>query len=62
MGGANLAAGRWEPRTMQPWAGGAPKNFSIYWEPRALLQPNPGPMFPNPPWLLRLEPHSEGLR
>jgi alkanesulfonate monooxygenase SsuD/methylene tetrahydromethanopterin reductase-like flavin-dependent oxidoreductase (luciferase family) len=24
--------------------------------------PNPYPMFPNPPGLLRLEPHSEGLR
>ena len=25
-------------------------------------QPSPNPMFPNPPGLLRLEPHSEGLR
>jgi len=25
-------------------------------------QPNPRPMFPNPPGALRLEPHSEGLR
>src|SRR5246127_3760152 len=25
-------------------------------------QPNPRPMFPNPPGLLRPEPHSEGLR
>jgi alkanesulfonate monooxygenase SsuD/methylene tetrahydromethanopterin reductase-like flavin-dependent oxidoreductase (luciferase family) len=25
-------------------------------------RPNPNPMFPNPPGLLRLEPHSEGLR
>ena len=25
-------------------------------------QPNPNPMFPNPPGLLRVEPHSEGLR
>ncbi len=25
-------------------------------------EPNPHPMFPNPPGLLRLEPHSEGLR
>src|SRR5689334_19700279 len=25
-------------------------------------QPNPSPMFPNPPGLLRVEPHSEGLR
>jgi alkanesulfonate monooxygenase SsuD/methylene tetrahydromethanopterin reductase-like flavin-dependent oxidoreductase (luciferase family) len=25
-------------------------------------QPNPRPMFPNPPGLLRIEPHSDGLR
>jgi alkanesulfonate monooxygenase SsuD/methylene tetrahydromethanopterin reductase-like flavin-dependent oxidoreductase (luciferase family) len=25
-------------------------------------KPNPNPMFPNPPGLLRIEPHSEGLR
>jgi alkanesulfonate monooxygenase SsuD/methylene tetrahydromethanopterin reductase-like flavin-dependent oxidoreductase (luciferase family) len=25
-------------------------------------QPNPRPMFPNPPGLLRVEPHAEGLR
>jgi alkanesulfonate monooxygenase SsuD/methylene tetrahydromethanopterin reductase-like flavin-dependent oxidoreductase (luciferase family) len=25
-------------------------------------KPNPRPMFPNPPGLLRLEPHSQGLR
>src|SRR5690606_8388679 len=25
-------------------------------------QPNPNPMFPNPPGLLRIEPHSPGLR
>ena len=25
-------------------------------------EPNPRPMFPNPPGLLRLEPHSPGLR
>ncbi|MDI1347226.1 MAG: LLM class flavin-dependent oxidoreductase, partial [Pseudolabrys sp.] len=25
-------------------------------------KPNPSPMFPNPPGLLRLEPHSQGLR
>ncbi|MCW6530342.1 LLM class flavin-dependent oxidoreductase [Sphingomonas sp. MMSM20] len=31
-------------------------------EGRGFAQPNPNPMFPNPPGLLRLEPHSEGLR
>ena len=29
---------------------------------RGSRKPNPRPMFPNPPGLLRLEPHSEGLR
>ena len=29
---------------------------------RGFAQPNPNPMFPNPPGLLRLEPHSQGLR
>src|SRR5215469_9375258 len=28
---------------------------------RGFAKPNPQPMFPNPPGLLRLEPHSEGL-
>jgi alkanesulfonate monooxygenase SsuD/methylene tetrahydromethanopterin reductase-like flavin-dependent oxidoreductase (luciferase family) len=28
----------------------------------AFAKPNPRPMFPNPPGLLRIEPHSEGLR
>jgi len=29
---------------------------------RGFAQPNPRPMFPNPPGLLRIEPHAEGLR
>jgi alkanesulfonate monooxygenase SsuD/methylene tetrahydromethanopterin reductase-like flavin-dependent oxidoreductase (luciferase family) len=29
---------------------------------QGFAQPNPRPMFPNPPGMLRLEPHSEGLR
>lgn len=29
---------------------------------QGFAEPNPQPMFPNPPGLLRLEPHSEGLR
>ena len=29
---------------------------------RGFAKPNPQPMFPNPPGLLRLEPHAEGLR
>jgi alkanesulfonate monooxygenase SsuD/methylene tetrahydromethanopterin reductase-like flavin-dependent oxidoreductase (luciferase family) len=31
-------------------------------EGKGFAQPNPQPMFPNPPGLLRLEPHSPGLR
>ncbi|AWH93861.1 LLM class flavin-dependent oxidoreductase [Dietzia lutea] len=31
-------------------------------EGAAFAEPNPRPMFPNPPGLLRVEPHSEGLR
>ena len=31
-------------------------------EGKGFAQPNPRPMFPNPPGLLRVEPHSEGLR
>jgi alkanesulfonate monooxygenase SsuD/methylene tetrahydromethanopterin reductase-like flavin-dependent oxidoreductase (luciferase family) len=31
-------------------------------EGQGFAEPNPQPMFPNPPGLLRLEPHSEGLR
>ena len=29
---------------------------------KGFAQPNPRPMFPNPPGLLRVEPHSQGLR
>ncbi len=29
---------------------------------KGFAEPNPRPMFPNPPGLLRVEPHSEGLR
>ncbi|GAB1362590.1 hypothetical protein MASR1M32_18260 [Rhodobacter sp.] len=31
-------------------------------EGKGFARPNPRPMFPNPPGLLRLEPHSPGLR
>lgn len=31
-------------------------------EGKGFAQPNPRPMFPNPPGLLRIEPHSDGLR
>ena len=40
-------------------------NAEIYLEAlkgEGFAEPNPRPMFPNPPGLLRIEPHSEGLR
>ena len=43
----------------------ARKHTDVYLElleGRGFAEPNPSPMFPNPPGLLRLEPHSEGLR
>ncbi len=36
--------------------------FLAQLEGQGFAKPNPRPMFPNPPGLLRLEPHSEGLR
>lgn len=36
--------------------------FLHHLEGQGFARPNPRPMFPNPPGLLRLEPHSEGLR
>lgn len=36
--------------------------FLTLLEGRGFAEPNPRPMFPNPPGLLRLEPWSEGLR
>lgn len=38
------------------------ETFLTLLEGEGFAQPNPRPMFPNPPGLLRLEPHSEGLR
>ena len=38
------------------------KVFLELLEGEGFAQPNPRPMFPNPPGLLRLEPHSPGLR
>ena len=36
--------------------------FLTLLEGEGFAQPSPRPMFPNPPGLLRLEPHSDGLR
>src|ERR1700704_3436570 len=38
------------------------KEFFELLRGKGFAQPNPHPMFPNPPGLLRLEPYSEGLR
>jgi alkanesulfonate monooxygenase SsuD/methylene tetrahydromethanopterin reductase-like flavin-dependent oxidoreductase (luciferase family) len=38
------------------------ETFLTLLEGQGFAKPNPRPMFPNPPGLLRLEPHSEGLR
>jgi len=38
------------------------KRFLEVIEGRGFARPNPRPMFPNPPGLLRIEPYSEGLR
>lgn len=38
------------------------KKFLKLLDGQGFAQPNPRPMFPNPPGLLRLEPYSEGLR
>jgi alkanesulfonate monooxygenase SsuD/methylene tetrahydromethanopterin reductase-like flavin-dependent oxidoreductase (luciferase family) len=38
------------------------ETFLAVIEGEGFARPNPRPMFPNPPGLLRLEPHSAGLR
>ena len=53
------------PQDGQTDADMARVNAEVYLEAlkgQGFAQPNPRPMFPNPPGMLRLEPHSEGLR
>jgi alkanesulfonate monooxygenase SsuD/methylene tetrahydromethanopterin reductase-like flavin-dependent oxidoreductase (luciferase family) len=53
------------PRDGETDADMARNNAEIFLEVlkgHGFAQPNPRPMFPNPPGKLRLEPHSEGLR
>jgi alkanesulfonate monooxygenase SsuD/methylene tetrahydromethanopterin reductase-like flavin-dependent oxidoreductase (luciferase family) len=38
------------------------ETFLRHLDGKGFAEPNPHPMFPNPPGLLRLEPHSAGLR
>ncbi len=52
-------------RTARPtptWHAGTPTSSSKALSGAGFAQPNPSPMFPNPPGLLRPEPHSPGLR
>jgi alkanesulfonate monooxygenase SsuD/methylene tetrahydromethanopterin reductase-like flavin-dependent oxidoreductase (luciferase family) len=53
------------PQQDESDAGMARRHAEVYLEllkGEGFAQANPRPMFPNPPGLLRLEPHSEGLR
>ena len=47
---------------MRTWGGGHTQALLEVLKGEGFAQPSPRPMFPNPPGLLRLEPHSEGLR
>jgi alkanesulfonate monooxygenase SsuD/methylene tetrahydromethanopterin reductase-like flavin-dependent oxidoreductase (luciferase family) len=51
-----------EGETAADMARGRAEAFLELLNGKGFAQPNPRPMFPNPPGLLRLEPHSEGLR
>ncbi|GAC57630.1 hypothetical protein GOHSU_22_00900 [Gordonia hirsuta DSM 44140 = NBRC 16056] len=55
----------YQPGEGQTDADMARRNTEVYLqllEGDGFAEPNPRPMFPNPPGLLRLEPHSPGLR
>ena len=55
----------YEPQEGQTDADMARKHAEVFLEVlrgKGFAQPNPRPMFPNPPGLLRVEPYSEGLR
>ena len=62
MAGAISATAPPRARPTPTWADATPRCFSICLRGEGFAEPNPRPMFPNPPGLLRLEPHSEGLR
>lgn len=51
-----------EGQTDADMARGHAEVFLDVIEGRGFAQPNPRPMFPNPPGMLRIEPYSEGLR
>jgi alkanesulfonate monooxygenase SsuD/methylene tetrahydromethanopterin reductase-like flavin-dependent oxidoreductase (luciferase family) len=62
MGGAILATARLKARTDAAMGRRHAEEFLQLLGGKGFAQPNPHPMFPNPPGLLRLEPHAEGLR
>jgi alkanesulfonate monooxygenase SsuD/methylene tetrahydromethanopterin reductase-like flavin-dependent oxidoreductase (luciferase family) len=47
---------------MPTWPRRRAQRFLELLDGQGFAEPNPRPMFPNPPGLLRLEPHSPGLR
>ena len=49
-------------RPRRTWRASTPGSSSRCIEGKGFAEPNPRPMFPNPPGLLRIEPHSPGLR
>ena len=49
-------------RATATWRASTPRGSSRSSTARASPEPNPRPMFPNPPGLLRIEPHAPGLR
>ncbi|MBX3741648.1 MAG: LLM class flavin-dependent oxidoreductase [Akkermansiaceae bacterium] len=51
-----------EGETEQDMARKSTEAFLKHLSGHGFAKPHPRPMFPNPPGLLRLEPHSEGLR
>lgn len=51
-----------EGQTEQDMARQSAETFLKLLSGNGFARPHPRPMFPNPPGLLRLEPHSEGLR
>ena len=62
MGGAILATSPLEGENDADMGRRHAEEFLELLRGKGFAQPNPHPMFPNPPGLLRLEPYSEGLR
>src|SRR4051794_10368438 len=62
MARATSAIVRLKAIMMKPWRAAHAEKFLDLLSGRGFAQPNPRPVFANPPGLLRLEPHSPGLR